>query len=260
MILRGNFFSHTLEIYTPITFCVPSKKPFNHQTYKVVYLLHPLQGNNDSWVDNTMLPAYLQSQPILFVMPNVARSFYRDMTFGSPFFTYLTEELPAFCQSLFNISTQPEDTAIMGASMGGYGALLAAFHYPKRYGYCCPIAPGMVHLKQEIEAYLADPKRTELVMGKQFLSDFKAIFGPDIAISPEMELLSLAEKAQHQLDKPKIYLTCGEKDFLINGVTKFSQEMSQLDFDFTFDHWPGLHDWFFFTEALKKSIDFCFKP
>jgi putative tributyrin esterase len=34
--------------------------------------------------------------------------------------------------------------------------------------------------------------------------------------------------------------------------------MKNLDFDFTYEEWPGSHDWYFFNEALKKALNLCF--
>ncbi len=42
----------------------------------------------------------------VFVMPEVARSFYADMKYGLKYFTYVTEELPNICKTVFRISAK----------------------------------------------------------------------------------------------------------------------------------------------------------
>jgi S-formylglutathione hydrolase FrmB len=32
--------------------------------------------------------------------------------------------------------------------------------------------------------------------------------------------------------------------------------MKTHDFDFTYEEWSGDHDWYFFNDALKKTIEF----
>lgn len=59
-------------------------------------------------------------------MPEVQRGFYTDMVYGPAYFTYITEELPRLCASLFRVTEDPARTYIAGLSMGGYGALKAA--------------------------------------------------------------------------------------------------------------------------------------
>lgn len=56
MILRGHFFSSTLEMETGISLLLP-KTDGERRPYKVVYLLHGLCGRSGDWIDYTMLPA-----------------------------------------------------------------------------------------------------------------------------------------------------------------------------------------------------------
>jgi putative tributyrin esterase len=64
--------------------------------------------------------------------------------------------------------------------------------------------------------------------------------------------LELAKKANEQPLKPKIYSVCGTEDYLHGYNISFRDELKNLDFDFTYEEWPGSHDWYFFNEALKK--------
>ncbi len=101
MILKGNLFSQKLEMETSLSILIPdntSEKPF-----RVVYLLHGLCGRSGDWIDYTMLPVYAQKYNVLFIMPEVARSFYSDMKIGMNYFSYITKELPQICKSNFNI-------------------------------------------------------------------------------------------------------------------------------------------------------------
>jgi S-formylglutathione hydrolase FrmB len=125
MILRGNVFSKILEMDTGITIVTPNDFKMDG-TYKVVYLLHGACGNNGTWADYSMLPVYANHGKTIYVLPEVARSFYTDMKYGFKYFSYITEELPNICKTVFNISADREDTAIIGGSMGGYGALNCA--------------------------------------------------------------------------------------------------------------------------------------
>ena len=101
--------------------------------YRVAYLLHGLCGRSGDLADYTMLPAFANDYNIIFIMPEVARSFYTDMKYGLKYFSYITEELPVICKSIFNISSQREDTIIMGASMGGYGAFGPELEWSSKY-------------------------------------------------------------------------------------------------------------------------------
>jgi S-formylglutathione hydrolase FrmB len=55
---------------------------------------------------------------------------------------------------------------------------------------------------------------------------------------------------------PKIYVACGVQDDLRKENLTFRDEMKNYDFDFTYEEWPGAHDWYFFNDALKKTLEF----
>lgn len=252
MILRGSVFSKMLEMETGITVVVPNK--FNMgQNYQVVYLLHGLCGNNGDWANYTMLPVYANDYNAIFIMPEMARSFCSDMKFGLKFFSYISEELPTICKSVFNISAKREDTVIIGDSMGGYGALKCALSKPEQYSYCCAFSSPCLFLKEDLDEH-SEIEEFKMVYGEQLLKDFQGIFGSNLEWSHEHEILDLAKKINEQSVKPKIYSTCGTEDFMRDINVRFSNEMQKLDFDVVYEEWSGGHDWYFFNESLKKAL------
>jgi S-formylglutathione hydrolase FrmB len=61
------------------------------------------------------------------------------MLHGQKWFSFLTEELPAYIRHTFPSSPKREDNFIMGFSMGGHGAVKAALRCPDKYGYAVAI-------------------------------------------------------------------------------------------------------------------------
>ncbi|MGG7079589.1 alpha/beta hydrolase [Clostridium sardiniense] len=259
MILRGNVFSKILGMDTGITVIVPNKFKESDK-YKVAYLLHGLCGDNGSWADNTMLPVYANNYNTIFIMPEVARSFYTDMKYGQKFFSYVTEELPEICKRVFNISNKREDTVIIGGSMGGYGALKCALSEPEKYGYCCAFSSACLFLKEYLDIQRESGKTEEFrsMYGEQLITDFLSAFGPELEWNPKDEILELAKSVSVQEIKPKIYLACGTEDYLRDYNIRFCNEIEKINLNFTYEEWEGIHDWYFFDEALKKSLQICF--
>ncbi|TDX44504.1 alpha/beta hydrolase [Orenia marismortui] len=255
MILRGNIYSKTLEMETGIT-VVTSNKIIEEGKYKVAYLLHGLCGRNGDLADYTMLPVFANNYNIIFIMPEVARSFYTDMKYGLKYFSYITEELPIICKSIFNISSKREDTIIMGASMGGYGALKSALSKPEQYGYCCAFSSPCLYLKEalEMQRMYGHTEEFKQTYGEQMINDFHAIFGSELKWDSRYEIMELAKKINHKKTKPIIYATCGTKDYLREDNIRFREEMKMLDFDFIFEEWEGNHDWYFFNESIKRAL------
>lgn len=255
MILRGHFFSSTLEMETGISLLLP-KADGERRPYKVVYLLHGLCGRSGDWIDYTLLPAFADQYRVCFVMPEVARSFYADMRYGQKFFTYITEELPATCQRLFNISARREDCAVVGASMGGYGALKCALNKPGQYGYCAAISSACLFLEQGLAYQRQHGQSDELkaIHGEQLLTDFTAIFGDDLRWDPRCDIVALAREVSQQSLRPELYLACGSDDFLVADNRRFKAELDRLGLPCVYDEWPGAHDWSFFNSALTKAL------
>lgn len=261
MILRGDFFSTTLEMETGITLLLPNQS-LNKPSHQLVYLLHGLCGRSGDWLDYSMLPVFAEKYNLMFVMPEVARSFYSDMAFGQNFFSYITDELPRVCQSAFNVSAAREDTAVIGASMGGYAALKCALSRPEQYGYCAAFSSACLFLQQGLEFLRSKSETAECqaMFGPRLINDFKAIFGENFDWTPECDILQLAQRLSQQNTKPVIYTTCGTEDPFYADHQRFSVEMDALEFDFTHYETAGAHDWNFFNHALEQTLERFFVP
>ncbi|GAA4272172.1 alpha/beta hydrolase-fold protein [Aquimarina gracilis] len=57
-----------------------------------------------------------------------------DKLFSDAYLKFLVEELKPFIDRTYNVSTKPEDTSIMGSSMGGLISLYAICKYPDVFG------------------------------------------------------------------------------------------------------------------------------
>ncbi len=256
MILKGTIFSQALEMETNISILSPDN--ILQEPYRVVYLLHGLSGRSGDWIDYTMLPVFAKEYNVIFIMPEVARSFYSDMKIGMNYFSYITKELPQICKSNFNISEKKKDTYIFGASMGGYGALKCALTNPENYNTCCAYSSPCLFIKEDLERSEGAQKFKELY-GESLFKDFQAIFGENIQWNPKEDVIELAKKTAKQKEKPSIYLFCGKDDFLLNDNKQFYQRLKDLDYNVKFNQLDGNHNWQFFNEALKKSLKYCFK-
>jgi len=280
MILRGDFFSETLHTTTNIQFFIPEYsadyikavsdrsssglKTYepppaqNDRPFRAVYLFHGLHGNQGTWLDNTMLPVYARKYNAVFVMPETGRVFYTNQKYGRRYYDYISDELPRLCRKIFNISGKREDTAVIGCSMGGYGALRLAFSRPDRFGFCGAIAAASLYFKPFIEALQKDPGPW-LENGREaaeILSDLYSIYGQGLEYRKEYDVVELARDFPASMPKPRIYAACGTEDELRDDNVRFyNEEMQNSAFDYTYEEWTGNHDWDFFNDALKKALE-----
>jgi putative tributyrin esterase len=240
MIFRGNVYSRELEMDTWLTVVMPNHFK-DQRPHKVVYMLHGLSGSSADWSDKTMLPLYAEKYDLVFIMPEVGRSFYTDTPYGPRYFSYVSGELPKLCRNIFHISDKREDTAVMGLSMGGYGALKCALSKPEQYWLCCAFSAGGLY----VETICADDRLYDEVTG---------YLGADFGAREENDITALALKANAQAVKPIIHTTCGTEDFLYADNIRFRDFMKGLDFEYTYDEWEGEHNWYFWDESLKRML------
>jgi S-formylglutathione hydrolase FrmB len=254
MILRGNFSSEILHGNTGISVLIPDKC---EGPFRLVYLLHGLHGDHNTWLDNTMLPIFAKKYNVVFVMPQVNRSFYANLKYGRRYFDYISEELPRVTRNNFNVSAKREDTAIMGCSMGGYGALWFAISFPDQYGFCGAISPACLDVKKVLDALRKDYEKyiNTGLEAKEILTDLYAIYGEGLEYRADYDVAHLVKNFPADKPMPKIYATCGIEDDLRNENLIFKDEMKNTTFDFTYEEWPGGHDWVFFNEALRKTLE-----
>jgi S-formylglutathione hydrolase FrmB len=211
-----------------------------------------------------MVPLIAKHADTVFIMPEVGRSFYADMKFGYRYFTYISQELPEICKRNFTISTKREDTAVIGCSMGGYGALKLALSKPAQYGFCGAISPACLFLNEILQNLRKEWERYSQTGpdAASIVHDLKMIFGEDFQYGSSDIILKLAKNAarsveeseKNHVEKPKIYMTCGTEDNLLEENRRFAEEMKKMMFDYTYEEWTGAHDWQFFNESLIKAM------
>lgn len=247
MVLRGSVYSRTLEMETGLTVITPNDYG-QAEKYRVCYVLHGLCGGNADFSNYTMLPYFAYDKDIIFICPEVQRSIYTDTEYGLKYFTYVSEELVHTAKLVFNISSKREDTAVMGCSMGGYGALKCALSRPDVFGWCGAFAPAFLYMTE----YTDECRKN----GKVEIPDLYGIFGRDLNCPPEDDIQKLVEKNANNTLKPKIFVTCGKDDFLLDDNRRFAEEMNNSGFDFKYEEIAGTHDFYSFNEGAKKFTDY----
>lgn len=249
--LHCELFSNIMNMATAVNVVLPEEGNLNK--VPVLMLLHGLSDNASGWSRYTACEQYAREVGCAVIMPEVQRSFYADMVYGLPYFTYIHSELPKMCQRMFGLSAKRDLNYIAGLSMGGYGALKCALTYPKKYNACGSFS-GVTDFRFRIgggsdkkeDAAAPGPRRPES-------SEFTAILGPKLQVKKNQDLFALAEKVKNP---PRIYLSCGEQDFLYEDNLRFEEHLSRLEIPHQFDHREGNHTWRFWDQSLQDFFDF----
>jgi S-formylglutathione hydrolase FrmB len=256
MVLTCKYNSPVLDRNTQINVIVPTPKKEGESlgsNFKVLYLLHGLHGDADSWLHYSNISRYAQDAGIVVVMPSVNNSFYQDMAHGERFFTYMTQELPEYIQGIFPVSKKPEDTFIAGLSMGGYGAWYIGLSCPEKFAAAASLS-GAVDI-----AFRATPvpqgQMTELPgWMRNCFGDVRTLPGSD------KDVFALMEKAQQKGCLPRLYQSCGTADFLYGMNLCSYRKLTEMGIAVAWKEIPGkAHEWDLWDEEIRKVIDWMLK-
>lgn len=244
--ISATIYPKSLGFRTRIEVVIPQHPDLGFPADKVLYLLHGLSDDSTAWTRNTRIEHYAEKRGYIVIMPEVQRSFYCDMKYGSKYFTYVSEELPELCEKLFNITHIRDKTYIAGLSMGGYGAIKCALTKPQFYSACAGFSGAL-----DIEARLSGAYKTGY-------REVYAIMDKGESLPDHSNLFKLADKMSElpQNEQTRVLVTCGEVDFLIDDNRKFDKHMKSLPVDYTYKEWYGDHDWNFWEECLPLAFDF----
>ncbi len=124
---------------------------FDGETLPLIINLHGGGDDRRSLVDAR--PLYDD----LMTSGELPRAIVASFTAGLSFYAdgyeaFVVDEYPSFLHREFGVSLEPEDTAITGVSMGGYGSLKMAFKHPERFSAVAALEPGVLpHLDYQTE-------------------------------------------------------------------------------------------------------------
>ncbi len=237
---HGTIHSDALGMMTDVSVILPqhSTRLSDKGEIPVVYLLHGLSDNHSAWSRRTMVDLYSDETGLALIMPEVQRGFYTDMVYGLNYFTYLTEELPGICHSLFRVSDDPAHTYIAGLSMGGYGALRAALTCPERYRAAASFS-GAVDVRRILRDQSGTmPQKERIALVGDGLKDHEDIF-----------MLASSGKIF-----PPLYLCCGTRDGLLGDNRRLHEHLDNLGIPNTYEEWDGSHEWRFWDTAIEKAL------
>lgn len=236
-----SFHSSVLGRTVPLRALVPVEDA-KRMPMPALYLLHGLSGSEQDWFQFTRVALWARAKGLAVFCPAGENGFYvNHAATGQEFLRYVGEELPEFTRTLFPLSHQRKDTFIAGLSMGGYGALNAAFTYPETFGKAAALSAGLRPWKR-----MTQPQG-EFVRRPAYA---QALFGED---PTEWDTLTLARRCGAKA--PELWLSCGAQDALLGENLELVDGLRQAGIPAYFDQPPGEHTWDFWDREIKRALD-----
>lgn len=250
-LIRLHFPSDALHSYVDVTVCLPKKmktpleeKSYgSSEVYPYVILLHGALDCGDSWLTHTDLEDLVDSTGIAAVLPSCGNSFYLDEPDGLSWFTYITEELPEYLQSILPLSAGRHARFIGGLSMGGYGALYTALKKPNLFGKVFSMSGAV------------DIRRTASFVSSCGASLPSHLRNRRVLKGSDSDLFALCEGADAE-NMPALFLSCGREDFLYGDNQNFLKALHSADIPYRWSEDSGNHDWNFWKQSLCDAFAF----
>ena len=226
------FHSASLERDMPYRVILPTNT-LPGQRLLAVYLLHGGGGGYRDW-SNYSDVAQLAERGFILVMPEGNSSYYVNAAERSKdrYEDYIVKDLISDVEIKFPVATERTKRAIVGVSMGGFGAITLALKHPDLFVF----AGG-------ISSALDVPSRPFSIKRIGQYRQHSQIFGPwGSETRRDNDPLVLAQSA-NPANSPYFFLSCGEQEGLFPANKKFAQLLQKRDFKYEFHAGPGGHDW-----------------
>lgn len=245
-LLEIKLHSETLGLNTCVNVIIPTKR-IGSKKLKVLWLLHGYTDDHTGWCRNTSIERYVETKDLCVIMPAVDRSFYTDMVYGNKYFTYVSQELPKVLAEMLSISTKKEDNFVAGLSMGGYGAFKLALNQPERFAAAASLSGAL-----DLHNIFKDTKSQDddiIYQAKLIFEDY------DHFIESSSDLRHMAKLKIDDENLPRLYMCCGQEDFLSEANLAYLRHLEDLGIPVTYEEDKDYaHVWEYWDIKIQRVL------
>ena len=199
----------------------------------VIYLLHGNGESFRSWTDDSDIAQYA-TKGIILVMPQGDSSYYVNSAHDAQdrYEDYITQDLIADVEQRFPAANDREHRAIVGVSMGGFGAIVLALKHPEIFSFAAGLSPAL-------DAPSRPFSFKRISQWWRFRSIFGARNGQHQRENDPYVLAHSADPAK----TPYLWLSCGDQEGLLPANLKFDAILKRRGFRSEFIKAHGGHNW-----------------
>ncbi len=237
------FLSESLQRTMQYRVFVPQSA--GNQKLPVVYLLHGGGGGFRDW-SNYSDVAQFASRGLLLVMPEGGYSYYTNAVERPQdrYEDYIVKDLLADVARKFPVRDDRNGRAIVGVSMGGFGAVKLALQHPDRFAFVGALSPA-----------IDVPRRRFTWRRLNQSRHFQEIFGPDDSDGRRKNDPFVLLRSAEPVKAPYFYLTCGQREGLLAANRDFAALLDRYGLMYEFHPVPGGHDWNQWNTQLAALFD-----
>jgi len=198
-----------------------------------VYLLHGGGGSFRNW-SNYSEAAGFAERGLVLVMPEGDESYYVNSVERPQdrYEDYIVNDLIADVESRFPVAAGRATRAIIGVSMGGYGAVKLALSHPELFVFAGGISPAV-----------DVPSRPFSIKRIPQWRHHRSVFGPWGSQARRNGDPFVLARSADPVRTPYLFLSCGEQEGLLPANRNFAALLENRHFRYEFHVVPGGHDW-----------------
>jgi S-formylglutathione hydrolase FrmB len=207
----------------------------------VVYLLHGSGGNFRDWSNYSDVARFAESNLVL-VMPQGDYSYYVNASEhpAERYEDYIVEDLLSDVEGRFQVAKGRANRAIVGVSMGGFGAIKIALSHPDLFVFAGALSPPMDVPRREFS--FRRPRQSWAL---------RSIFGPLGSDSRRSNDPYLIARSVVPASAPYLFLSCGSGESLLGPNRQFAAVLVAQRLPHEFHVVPGGHDWTQWNQELS---------
>ncbi len=225
--------------------------------YPVVYLLHGLSDDCDSWPRKGAMQLVAdeligtgEACEMVIIMPNAGDLNTRDVWngyFNMPGWNYedffFQEFMPAM-EAKYRIIGDKGHRAVMGLSMGGGGSTVYCQRHPDLFSSCYAMSAWLDNANDEV--WPLDSPKDCLYYVANAVHDHSALAFIDKADDATLERLRTVAW----------FIDCGDDDFLFDLSIDFYRKMRNRGVKSELRVRNGVHNWEYWHLALRQALPF----
>ncbi len=246
----------------PVNFAVylPPDYEIGERRYPVVYLLHGYTDDQSGWVQFGEVQlaadraiAAREIPPMIIVMPDGGVAWYINNADGSVRWEDMfVQEFIPFVDKEFRTRAAREFRGISGLSMGGHGSLVQSLKHPELFVACAAFSAA-VWTEEEMKS-MSSGGRNEMFTKLFGQTKDKTLLTDHYKANAAIELCKSLPK--EQIEKVRIYIDCGDDDFLYKGNAALHVLLRDRQIKHEFRVRDGAHSWIYWRTGITDGLKF----
>ena len=212
------------------------------QKLPIVYLLHGGGGNFRDWTNYSDVARFAE-QGLILVMPEGNSSYYVNSAerLQDRYEDYILKDLISDVESRFPAAVGRQNRAVIGISMGGFGAADLSLKHPDVFAFAGALSPA-----------IDVPSRPFSIKRIGQWREHRSIFGPWGSKTRRDNDPYVLVESVDPTNAPYIFLTCGEQEGLLPANRRFAKLLAERHFRYEYHSGPGGHDWNQWNQRLPS--------